>query len=132
VVYLKRPGGQEQFSEPLTVWTNSRDRFEELIAWTEGHLTHDLTAESLATRTNLSPRQFARRFKSEFGITPGAFVEDLRLREARERLNLPGQTVQSVAISVGFNSGDAFRRAFERRYGIPPSTYQKTFGWKAD
>jgi len=128
VVYLKRPGGQEQFSEPLKFQTKSRDRFAELAAWIQGHLTHDLSAEALAERTNLSPRHFARRFKSAFGTTPAVFVEDLRLREARERLTLQDQTVQSVAESVGFKSDDAFRRAFERRYGIPPMSYRRRFG----
>ncbi|HSU24470.1 MAG TPA: helix-turn-helix domain-containing protein [Pyrinomonadaceae bacterium] len=128
VVYLKRPGGQEQFSEPLKFQTKSLDRFAELGAFIQGHLTRDLSAEALAERTNLSPRHFARRFKSSFGTTPAAFVEDLRLREARERLTLQDQTVKSVAQSVGFKSDDAFRRAFERRYRIPPTVYRKQFG----
>jgi len=127
VVYLKRPGGQEQFSEPLEFQTNSSDRFADLAAWMQGHLRHDLSAEMLADRANLSPRHFARKFKQVFGTTPAAFVEDLRLREARERLTLPNQTIESVAASVGFNSDDAFRRAFERRFGLQPSVYRKHF-----
>ena len=83
--------------------------------------------EALADRACLSPRHFARRFKDVFGATPAAFVEDLRLREARERLTLPDQTIASVADSVGFKSDDAFRRAFERRYGIQPSNYRRHF-----
>jgi len=74
VVYLKRSGGQEQFSEPLQYQTNLRDRFAELAVWIQGHLTYDLSAEALAERTNLSPRHFARRFKSAFGTTPAVFV----------------------------------------------------------
>jgi Transcriptional regulator containing an amidase domain and an AraC-type DNA-binding HTH domain len=128
VVYLKRPGGQEQFSEPLQFQTSSRDRFADLAAWIQGHLRHDLSAEALASRACLSPRHFARRFKNAFGITPAVFVEDLRLREARERLTLPDQTIASVADSVGFKSDDAFRRAFERRYGLQPSNYRRHFG----
>jgi len=127
VVYLKRPGGQEQFSEPLQFQTNSRDRFADLGAWIQGHLRHDLSADVLAERANLSPRHFARRFKEVFGTTPAVFVEDLRLREARERLTLPGQTIEGVAASVGFKSDDAFRRAFERRYGLQPSSYRRHF-----
>jgi len=127
VVYLKRPGGQEQFSEPLQYQTTSRDRFADLAAWIQGHLREDLSAEVLASRANLSPRHFARRFKSAFGTTPAVFVEDVRLREARERLTLEDQTVQSVAQSVGFKSDDAFRRAFERRYGIAPTSYRRRF-----
>ena len=127
VVYLKRPGGQEQFSEPLQFQTHSSDRFADLAAWIQGHLRQDLSAEALAERACLSPRHFTRRFKDAFATTPAAFVEDLRLREARERLTLRDQTIDSVADSVGFKSGDAFRRAFERRYGLQPSSYRKHF-----
>ena len=127
VVYLKRPGGQEQFSEPLQFQTHSSDRFADLAAWMQGHLRQNLSAEALAERACLSPRHFTRRFKDVFGTTPATFVEDLRLREARERLTLPNQTIDSVAYSVGFHSADAFRRAFERRYGLQPSSYRRHF-----
>jgi transcriptional regulator GlxA family with amidase domain len=81
VVYLKRPGGQEQFSEPLQFQTRSRDRFADLAAWIQGHLRQDLSAEALAERACLSPRHFIRRFKEAFGTTPAAYVDELRLRE---------------------------------------------------
>jgi transcriptional regulator GlxA family with amidase domain len=127
VVYLKRDGGQEQYSEPLKFQTRSKDRFGDLAAWMQGHLEHDLSVETLAQRARLCPRHFARRFKDVFGATPARFVEHLRLGEARERLCLPDQTVDSVARSVGFGSPDAFRRAFERRFGINPTAYRKRF-----
>jgi len=131
VVYLKRPGRQEQFSEPLQFQTQSRDRFADLAVWVQGHLRQDLSVESLAERACLSPRHFARRFKDVFGMTPATFVEDLRLHEARERLTLPEQTIETVAESVGFKSADAFRRAFERRFGLQPSSYRKHFSLRA-
>jgi transcriptional regulator GlxA family with amidase domain len=127
VVYLKRPGGQEQFSEPLRFQTQASDRFGDLAAWMQGHLQGDLSAEALADQACLSPRHFSRRFKDAFGTTPAVFVESLRLTEARERLTLPDQTIESVALSVGFKSADAFRRAFEKRYGIKPTSYRKHF-----
>ena len=127
VVYFKRPGGQEQFSEPLKFQTLARDRFADLVVWIKGHLRDDLSSYSLADRANLSSRQFTRRFKAVFGTTPANFVEQLRLSEARERLILPNQTVGSVAYSVGFRSDDAFRRAFERRFGLQPSTYREHY-----
>jgi len=130
VVYLKRPGGQEQFSEPLKFQTQASDRFRDLAAWIQGHLQEDLSAEALADRACLSPRHFSRRFKDAFDATPAAFVESLRLTEARERLALPNQTIESVAASVGFKSADAFRRAFERRYGLRPTTYRKHFSFR--
>ncbi|HXX62647.1 MAG TPA: DJ-1/PfpI family protein, partial [Bacteroidota bacterium] len=79
VVYFKRPGGQEQFSEPLQFQAQSTDSFAELAAWMQGHLKEDLSVDSLAERACLSPRHFSRRFKDVFGTTPAAFVEDLRL-----------------------------------------------------
>lgn len=131
VVYLKRPGGQEQFSEPLQFQTQSSGRFADLAAWIQGHLRQDLSVASLAERACLSPRHFARRFKNLFGMTPATFVEDLRLNEARERLTRPGQTIEGVAESVGFESADAFRRAFERRLGLQPSSYRKHFSLRS-
>jgi len=130
VVYLKRPGGQEQFSEPLKFQTQASDRFADLAAWIQGHLQEDLSAEALADRACLSPRHFSRRFKDAFDATPAAFVESLRLTEARERLTLPDQTIERIAASVGFKSTDAFRRAFERRYGLKPTTYRKHFSFR--
>jgi transcriptional regulator GlxA family with amidase domain len=127
VVYLKRPGGQEQFSEPLQLQTESRDRFADLLVWIKGHLRANLSAEVMAERANLSPRQFSRRCKAVFGTTPADLVEHLRLSDARERLILPDETVDAVAHSVGFRSADAFRRAFERRFGLQPSAYRKHF-----
>lgn len=127
VVYLKRPGGQEQYSEPLQFQTRSTDPLADLVTWMTGHLHHDLSVESLAAKACLGARHFSRRFKDVFGTTPAAFVEELRLGEARQRLTMPNQNIETVAASVGFNSADAFRRAFERRYGITPSSYRKRF-----
>jgi len=127
VVYLKRPGGQEQYSEPLRFQTKSSDRLSDLVPWITGHLQQDLSVETLADKACLSPRHFTRRFKRAFGVTPGGFVENLRLDEARRRLSASGPTIEGVADSVGFASADSFRRAFERRFGIAPSIYRGRF-----
>jgi transcriptional regulator GlxA family with amidase domain len=127
VVYLKRPGGQEQFSEPLQFQIESTDKLAELAAWMRGHLRHDLSVEALAERACLCPRQFTRRFTRVFQRTPAAFVEDLRLAEAQTRLSTRAATIEGVAASVGFRSADAFRRAFERRFGITPTNYRRQF-----
>ena len=128
VVYLKRPGGQEQYSEPLQFQSLSSDRFADLAAWMMSHLQQDLSVGALAERACLCSRHFSREFRNVFGSTPGAFVEDLRLNEARRRLTLRGNSIEHVATSVGFRSADAFRRAFERRFGVNPSNYRKVFG----
>jgi transcriptional regulator GlxA family with amidase domain len=127
VVYLKRPGGQEQFSEPLQFQIESTDKLAELAAWIRGHLRNDLSVEALAERACLCPRQFTRRFTQVFQRTPAAFVEDLRLATAQQRLSTRSMTVEGIAASVGFRSADAFRRAFERRFGVSPTNYRRQF-----
>lgn len=128
VVYLKRSGGQEQYSEPLQFQTNSSDRFAELAAWMTSNPTKEMSVESLARRASLSPRQFFRRFKEHFGSSPAMFVETLRLNEARRRLSAGESSIEGVAESVGFNGADSFRRAFERRFRVTPSKYRRSFG----
>jgi transcriptional regulator GlxA family with amidase domain len=127
VVYVKRSGGQEQFSEPLKFQVASTSRFADLAAWMVGHLDRDLSVEVLAERINLCPRQFSRRFRDEFKSSPAAFVQRLRLDEARKRLAAAGGTVESVADSVGFHDPDSFRRAFVQRFGLAPQHYRGRF-----
>jgi transcriptional regulator GlxA family with amidase domain len=131
VVFLKRPGGQAQYSEPLQFQVESSDGFSDLISWMRGHLQADLTVEALAKRACLCPRHFSRRFKNTFRRTPAEFVEDLRLSEARRRLGANGATIDSIAASVGFRSSDAFRRAFCRRFGVNPTHYRRRFEIRA-
>ena len=127
VVYLKRPGGQAQFSKPLQFQARATDRFTELAAWLPDHLAEDLTLAALAERVHSSPRHFARLFKEAFGMTVADYVEMLRLEAARDRLGTSGHTLKTIAASVGFRSADVFCRAFERRFGVTPSLYAKSF-----
>jgi transcriptional regulator GlxA family with amidase domain len=127
VMYVKRPGGQEQYSEPLKFQVESTSRFADLAAWMVGHLDKDLSVEALAERIHLCPRQFTRRFKDEFKSTPAAFVQRLRLDEARKRLSTADSTVESIADSVGFSDPDSFRRAFVQRFGVAPTQYRSRF-----
>lgn len=127
VVFLKRSGGQKQYSEPLEFQINSTDRFADLASWMVEHMRDDLSLGALAKRVCLSPRHFVRRFKQALGGTPAAFVENLRLDEARRRLSERTQTIETVAASVGFQSDDVFRRAFQRRFGVKPSSYRSRF-----
>jgi transcriptional regulator GlxA family with amidase domain len=129
VVYLKRSGGQNQFSEPLQFQVQASDRFAELAAWVHTHLRADLSVEALAARVFLSPRQFTRVFTKEFETTPAVFVEELRLAAAARRLSQPKGRVslEAIARSVGYASEDAFRRAFVRKFGMSPSDYRARF-----
>ena len=129
VVFVKRPGGQNQFSEPLQFQAIAGDRCADLVAWIAGHLAGDLSVEALAARACLSGRQLSRVFRDTYGTSPAAFVEDLRLKEAGNRLAIGARRVgiKGVARSVGFASVDGFRRAFERRFGVTPSAYRQRF-----
>ncbi len=127
VVYLKRPGGQEQYSEPLRDQVRAADGFSELVAWMSGHLERDLSVAILAARAGLSPRHFSRRFAATFACTPAEYVESLRLSVARERLTTSRRTIEAVAASVGFASADVLSRRFRHRFGIPPRLYRDSF-----
>ncbi|MDB5492960.1 MAG: AraC family transcriptional regulator, partial [Phenylobacterium sp.] len=131
VVYLKRSGGQLQYSEPLRFQVRASGRLADLAAWMPGHLGEDLSIERLASRVNFSPRHFARVFKQTFGLTPAEHVEQLRLDEAAARLLASDLTLEAIAHSVGYQGGDTFRRAFERRFGVPPSAYRERFATAA-
>ena len=127
VVYFKRPGGQEQYSEPLEYQINSSDKVADLAPWILSHLNEDLSVDHLAARVNFCPRHFNRRFRQSFSVAPAEFVQRVRLDEARKRLSTRGKSIEEVAFSVGFASPDVFRRAFERRFGTSPRAYRQTF-----
>jgi transcriptional regulator GlxA family with amidase domain len=128
VIFMKRSGGQEQYSEPLQFQVESTDMLAEVAAYVRSHLNRNLSVEALAGMACLSYRQFSRRFKAAFKVTPAAFVEAARLEEARARLSETRCQIGKLAESIGFTSDDAFRRAFERRFGVSPSSYRNRFG----
>jgi transcriptional regulator GlxA family with amidase domain len=131
VVYLKRPGGQDQYSEQLRWQARSAGHgeagFTDLVAWVHAHLQQDLSVERMAARMGVSPRHFSRRFTAAMGCTPGQMVESARLDAARERLLASRDPVERIASSVGFASADVFRRRFARRFGISPRSYRERF-----
>lgn len=131
VVYLKRAGGQSQYSERLSFQACTAGRLGELCAWMIEHLAEDLSVERLAERCQVSPRQLGRRFKLALGMPPAAYVERLRTEEAGQRLLAGGASIKQIADVVGFRSADVFRRAFERRFGIAPAQFRARFGTTA-
>jgi transcriptional regulator GlxA family with amidase domain len=124
VLHMKRSGDQEQCSEPLQFQLQSCDRFAEISTWILCNLNQDLSVETLAQKACMSPRNFSRLFKAAFGKAPGEFVAGMRIAEARRRLEVPRNSIESVATSVGFRSADAFSRAFEQEVGCRPSIYR--------
>jgi len=125
VVSAKRSGLQEQYPETLQFQTRSVSRLSELTTWVISHLNENLSLEILAAKACLCPRHFTRRFKQEFGTSPAAFVERLRIDEACHRLSIRDNSVEDIAVSVGFKSAATFRRAFQRRLGINPNDYRR-------
>lgn len=128
VMYLRRPGGQSQFSCYLAAQADSDGPIREVQSWAMEHLSADLSVEALAARSAMSPRNFARVFAKETGTTPARFVEDLRLDAARQRLEMGTETIEEVARACGLAGGLALRRVFDRDLGVSPSEYRERFG----
>ena len=124
VVYAKRPGGQTQHSALLEFGARS-ERFADLNAWVREHLGSDLSVERLADQAAMSPRNFARAYAAETGITPAKAVERMRLEAARAALEA-GTPIQEIARRTGFGDIERMRRAFVRLYGVPPAALRRT------
>jgi transcriptional regulator GlxA family with amidase domain len=122
---LRPIGNNESHLDPSQFECGPTDRLAELPAWIGAHLNDNLSVDVLAERACICPRHFSRLFKRFFHRTPADFVETLRLNEARRRLLLPRDSVENVAVAVGFKNPDSFRRAFQRRLGVNPATFRK-------
>ncbi|RSS93330.1 helix-turn-helix domain-containing protein [Streptomyces sp. WAC05292] len=127
VMYLKRAGGQSQFSMPLTVPADPGDRIDDLRAWIGEHLTEDLSAQALAGRLHVSVRHFSRLFLRRTGITPAAYVESVRLEAARRLLQDSSRGLAEIAALSGLGSVESLHRSFRRRLGTTPAEYRRRF-----
>jgi transcriptional regulator GlxA family with amidase domain len=127
VLFLKRPGGQSQFSAQLASQMAERKPLRDLQAWIVEHPEEDLRIEVLARRVAMSPRNFARAFAREVGMTPARFVEQARLGAARRRLEDTVGGVDEIASATGFGTAETMRRAFLRGLSINPSAYRARF-----
>jgi len=127
VLFLKRPGGQAQFSAQLAGQLAGREPLRDLQTWIAEHPEADLSIEALARRVAMSPRNFARVFLRETGATPAKFVEVARVDAARRRLETDEGGVEQVAARCGFSSAEHMRRTFLRHVGVVPVDYRKRF-----
>ena len=127
VVFMRRPGGQSQFSATLEAQHAGRDIINELVAWAADNLSGDLSVQAMAERVHMSLRNFSRVFRSEVGQTPAAFVEKLRVDAARQRLEETDASIDAIAENCGFRSADSMRRSFRRVVKVAPGDYRQRF-----
>ena len=127
VVYLRRAGGQAQFSAPLAVQVTEREPLRELLEWIVQHPADDLSVAGLARRLHLSERQLSRVFKAELNVTPAEHVEMVRVEAARRLLETTTVPVESIARQTGFGTPETMQRAFRRRVSTTPSSYRRHF-----
>jgi transcriptional regulator GlxA family with amidase domain len=126
VMYLKRPGGQSQFSVPIEPVSTTR-RMDDLRRHVVQNVTAPLTVADLAAHAHVSERQLTRLFKTELGTTPAAYIESARVEAARNRLESTDDTLERVATACGFNTVDTLIRAFRRRLDTTPTEYRGRF-----
>ncbi|MDK0523404.1 GlxA family transcriptional regulator [Streptomyces sp. ML-6] len=127
VVFLRRPGNQAQFSAQLTAQTARREPLREVQRWISEHPDEDLSIGALAARARLSPRHFARAFRAETGLTPGRYVERVRLEQARRLLEDTTDGVLGISRACGYGTPEAMRRAFVKALGTAPAEYRRRF-----
>ncbi|MFC9292530.1 GlxA family transcriptional regulator [Streptomyces sp. NPDC057011] len=127
VMYVKRSGGQSQFSVPLSLQTAPDDPVEELCRWVTEHPREELSTEALAARLNLSPRHFSRTFVRRTGSTPASYVETVRLEAARRLLEETALNLPEIAADSGLGSVKTLHRSFQRRLGTTPAEYRRRF-----
>lgn len=128
VVFLKRPGGQSQFSELLQSQARDGLGFESLHLWIANHLGEtDLSVQVLADRMNMSSRNFSRAYKQATGRSPAKAVEIFRLEAARRLLEQSQRNAEQIAVECGFGDEERMRVTFQRHLAVSPSDYRKRF-----
>ncbi|WP_213880905.1 GlxA family transcriptional regulator [Pseudomonas sp. dw_358] len=126
VVFLKRPGGQSQFSVALTQQQQG-SRFGVLHEWIGQHLNGDLSIAVLAAQAGMSERSFVRHYRAETGQTPARAIELIRVEAARQLLSDTPASIKRVARECGFGSEETLRRSFHRVMAVTPQAYRERF-----
>lgn len=127
VLFLKRPGGQSQFSTYLSAQTAASGPLGKVLTHIHDHLGEDLSVATLAKLAAMSPRNFARVFFKETGTTPAKFVERARIEQARRILEDTQLPIETVARECGFRNAERMRRTFQRNLHVVPRDYRKRF-----
>jgi transcriptional regulator GlxA family with amidase domain len=127
VVFLRRPGGQSQFSSLLAQQHTDYRPLRDLVPWILANLNKTLDVATLAEYCGMSPRHFARVFASEYGTTPAKYIEQVRVESARQSLEETELSVEQAAHRCGFVSADVMRRSFKRLLAVTPVEYRQRF-----
>lgn len=128
VLFMRRPGGQTQYSAGLNVQQAATPRLRQLIAEVSAEPSGDLSVPQLAKRAGMSERTFGRVFHRETGVGPAAFVEISRMNRAKALLETSDWPLARVAERAGFGSVEALYRAFNKRVGATPGEFRARFG----
>jgi transcriptional regulator GlxA family with amidase domain len=127
VLFVQRSGGQSQFSAQLAAQRPERDTLVQLASWIADHLGDDLSVPVLAARASMSVRNFSRRFVQEFGSTPAAYVEAVRVEAGRRLLETTRRGLTEIARDCGFGTVETMHRSFQRTIRVTPGQYRQHF-----
>jgi transcriptional regulator GlxA family with amidase domain len=127
VVYLRRAGGQQQYSTHLEAQRASSPDLADLLAYVADHPAADLSVAALAEQASMSERSFQRLFSREVGVSPGRYVERTRIDAARRMLEQADDGLASIAADCGFANVETFHRSFKRITGVTPTEYRRRF-----
>ncbi|MCW3032960.1 MAG: bdpL [Solirubrobacterales bacterium] len=127
VLFLRRPGNQSQFSATLHAQQPHAEPLREIQRTVLENVSGAHTVEEMAARAHMSPRNFARAFRAQTGITPARYVESVRLEAARRRLEESAEPVSAVARACGFGTAETMRRSFLRALQVGPAEYRRRF-----
>ncbi|MTI91364.1 MAG: helix-turn-helix domain-containing protein, partial [Pseudomonas stutzeri] len=128
VMFLRRPGGQTQFSPMLAAPSGNVARLAALLEWIPGHLGDDLSIEALAAQAHMTPRTLCRLFSQETGMGPGQYIERVRLEAARNLLLDAQASIATVARLTGFGHPENLRRSFQKHLSVSPRDFYQRFG----
>lgn len=128
VMFLRRPGGQTQFSPMLAAPSGGVARLAALLEWIPGHLGDDLSIEALAAQAYMTPRTLCRLFSQETGMGPGQYIERVRLEAARNLLLDAQASIATVARLTGFGHPENLRRSFQKHLSVSPRDFYQRFG----
>ena len=127
VVYLRRAGGQQQYSTHLAAQEAVSPTLGDLLSYIADEAAADLSVAALAERASMSERSFQRLFTREVGVSPGKYVERTRIDAARRLLEQTDDGVAGIAAQCGFANAETFHRSFKRQVGVTPNEYRRRF-----